>query len=78
MDSKACVCHGNKGIKILSVPLKGKERRGKPSLSAARNAYETLCGVSETHSPPPCNPNILSTLAYSRGSAAWPPLHYYL
>lgn len=65
MDSKACACHGNKGIKMLSVSLKGKEGRGKPFLSAAQNVYGTVCGVGEIHIPPPCNPNVLSILAYS-------------
>lgn len=70
MDSKACACHGNKGIKMLSVSLKGKERRGKPFLSAAQNAYGTVCRVGERHIPPPCNPSALSILTYSqRGTA---------
>lgn len=70
MDSKACACHGNKGIKMLSVSLKGKERRGKPFLSAAQNAYGTVCRVGERHIPPPCNPRALSILTYSqRGTA---------
>lgn len=50
---------------MLSVSLKGKEGRGKPFLSAAQNVYGTVCGVGEIHIPPPCNPNVLSILAYS-------------
>lgn len=65
MDSKACACHGNKGIKMLSVSLKGKKGREKHFLSAAQNAYGTVCGVGEIHIPPRCNPSVLSILAYS-------------
>lgn len=50
---------------MLSVSLKGKEGREKHFLSAAQNAYGTVCGVGEIHIPPPCNPSVLSILAYS-------------
>lgn len=65
MDSKACACHGNKGIKMLTVSLKEKEGRKKPFLSAAQNAHRSVCGVGEIHIRPPCNPSVLSILAYS-------------
>ena len=55
---------------MLSVSLKGKEGRGKPFLLAAQNAYGTVCRVGEIHIPPPCNPSVLSILAYSWGSTA--------
>lgn len=50
---------------MLSVSLKEKEGRKKPFLSAAQNAHGSVCGVGEIHIRPPCNPSVLSILAYS-------------
>lgn len=50
---------------MLSVSLKGKERREKPFFCRLPKMPMGLCGVGEIHIPPPCNPSVLSILAYS-------------